>query len=276
MKLRKRALPSGWYPDSKGEAVRQIERWQDSYSSPFSDGLAGIAPHAGWAFSGELASKVFAGLDRNTETVVVVGGHLPSFGHIMAAPEDGFETPFGTLEADSELLKYLKNDLDIQDDDKPDNTVEIQLPFVKYFFDQAKIISMRAPPSKLSLDLAEALYSASMKTGRQITVVGSTDLTHYGPAYNFEPHGRGGEAEVWAREENDKVLIDLLIAMEQKRAIEHAERNRSACSAGGAVCAASYAHKRGINQGILVEYTSSLDIHASSSFVGYAGILYCK
>jgi MEMO1 family protein len=276
MTLRKRELPSGWYPTGKKEVSHRIKKWQETCPGKPSEGLAGTAPHAGWDFSGELASKVFAGLNRDIDTVAVVGGHLPSFGHIMAAPEDGFETPLGTLESDKELLDYLRRHIDIHNDDKPDNTVEIQLPFVKYFFENAKVLYMRAPPSTLSINLGEALYSASIKTGKRISVVGSTDLTHYGPAYGFEPRGSGASAERWVREENDKALIDLLLSMDLNRAVEHAELNRSACSVGGAVCAAAFAGKLGITRGVLLEYRSSLDIHTSSSFVGYAGILYCR
>ncbi|MCK5008480.1 MAG: AmmeMemoRadiSam system protein B, partial [Spirochaetales bacterium] len=43
---------------------------------PEKPAVAGIAPHAGWSFSGSIACHVFQSIPRDTDTVVVVGGHL--------------------------------------------------------------------------------------------------------------------------------------------------------------------------------------------------------
>ena len=69
-------------------------------------------------------------------------------------------------------------------------------------------------------------------------------------------------------------VIDFLLNLDLQSALDHANEKRSACSAGGAVCAASFAKKRGIPKGRLIKYCTSHDIQASSSFVGYVSLVY--
>ena len=105
-------------------------------------------------------------------------------------------------------------------------------------------------------------------------MAGSTDLTHYGPSYGFAPAGTGTRALRWVREVNDHRFIESLLAMEFKTALERALTERSACSAGGALAALSFARENGVTKGELVRYSTSFDVHPGDSFVGYAGILY--
>ncbi|HUI72061.1 MAG TPA: AmmeMemoRadiSam system protein B, partial [Spirochaetia bacterium] len=49
---------------------------------------------------------------------------------------------------------------------------------------------------------------------------------------------------------------------------------RSACSAGGALGAVSFAKEMGVSKGALLRYMTSFDVHPAESFVGYAGVLY--
>ena len=62
--------------------------------------------------------------------------------------------------------------------------------------------------------------------------------------------------------------------MDSSEALLLARKNFSACSAGGAVCALSFAKEKGIKKGKLIRYQTSWDIYPSDSFVGYAGIIY--
>jgi AmmeMemoRadiSam system protein B len=107
-----------------------------------------------------------------------------------------------------------------------------------------------------------------------VAVIGSTDLTHYGPNYGFTPQGTGPAALAWVREHNDRRLLDNLLALQHERTLELARRERSACSAGAAVAAARFAELRGSHRGHLLEYATSHDLYPGSSFVGYAAIIF--
>jgi hypothetical protein len=141
-------------------------------------------------------------------------------------------------------------------------------------FPKARALALRAPPAEIALRLGEALAACARETGRRTAVVGSTDLTHYGPNYGFSPRGSGAAALEWVREVNDRRLVDALVGLQLDQALQLSLRERSACSAGGAVAAARFAQELGCTGGRLLEYATSHDVHPGSSFVGYAAIIY--
>jgi AmmeMemoRadiSam system protein B len=206
------------------------------------------------------------------DTVVVAGGHLGPSDPVMIAPEDQLSTPLGLLTVDRELSDRLKRALRAIDDRHPDNTVEIQLPFVAYLFPSASVVYVRVPPSPDAIHLGETLAQYARSTGRQIRVIGSTDLTHYGPNYGFVEHGRGAKAVEWVRDANDAPLIETMLSMNDVGAISQALRDRSACSPGAAATAIAFARESGCVRGEEVDYYTSYSIQPAESFVGYAGI----
>ena len=274
--VRKRVLPSGWYPDTDIETRSLLNDWENESAPPVNDGIAGVVPHAGWFFSGSLAFRVFQCLDKEISTVVIIGGHLPKNGGILVAKDDEYETPLGNIVLDESLLNALPTDLGIKEDVFADNTVEIQLPIVKYLFPEAKLLWMRTEPTMKAADLGKSLAQAAGELNREIAVIGSTDFTHYGLSYGFTPKGSGDDAYRWVTEENDKKMVDSLLSFDFKRAIDHAVTNKAACSAGGAVAAGAFAQERYNSGSVLVDYYTSREKHRAESFVGYAGIVYSK
>ena len=278
MKVRKRSLPPGWYPGGSSETLREIKTFETDLQEVVTTACAGVAPHAGWTFSGQLAFQVLRCFPPDVRTVAIVGGHMHPRSGVVAAFEEGFETPLGTIEADRELLEFLRGSLEVFEDRQADNTVEIHLPLVKYLFPSARVVALRCAPSEEALTLGEALAGADPKLGREpeggLAVLGSTDLTHYGRNYGFTPRGQGAEALAWVREVNDRRFIEALTALELDKALSTANQEHSACSAGGAVAAARFAEVKGCRSGRLLAYRTSHDVYPGESFVGYAGIIY--
>ena len=274
MKIRTRSLPPGWYPDTASETESVIKRLISSFKHGYTNAIAGIAPHAGWEFSGKVALSVLTALSAELDTIVVVGGHLHKTDGILSAFEEGYETPFGIIEADLELLEYLKQNIVLREDIYADNTVEVHIPFIKYLFPGVKLLALRAAPSEEAIKLGRAIANAAVKINKKIAVVGSTDLTHYGPNYGFMPEGTGEKAVKWVMEVNDKGFINDLLNFKTEDALEHANKHKSACSAGGAAAALSYAINRGSKKSVLLNHYTSNTIYPSDSFVGYAGIIY--
>ena len=274
MNVRPRSLPPGWYPGGREQTIREIEEFRRHSQIAEGKALAGIAPHAGWSFSGSIACHVFQALAADVETVVVVGGHLAPHSGLLAASEQGYETPLGVLHADLELLEDLRNRFPFRKDIYADNTVEVQLPLLKYLHPDAQALHLRASPSAEALELGEQLAAAAARLSRKIAVIGSTDLTHYGENYGFTPKGTGAGALKWVKEVNDRRLVEALVGLELEKALELAVSEHSACSVGAAVAAARFAERSGAQGGELLEYRTSYDLSPSPFFVGYAGIIY--
>jgi AmmeMemoRadiSam system protein B len=110
--------------------------------------------------------------------------------------------------------------------------------------------------------------------GRNIFVLGSTDLTHYGYNYGFMPKGDGKDAVEWVKHTNDRHVVDLMLDLDGEGVIHEALKNQNACCSGAAGAAIVTAKELGAKRGEKIEYTTSYDIRPDSSFVGYVGIVF--
>ena len=137
----------------------------------------------------------------------------------------------------AELVRRFAFQVETAENCSPENTIELQLPFIKYFFEGAKILAMGVPPNKSSLEIGRAVAAIAGQLGLTIKVIGSTDLTHYGRNYGFESRGSGKQAVDWVRNENDRRVIDAMLALDSEKVIAEARANQNACCAGAAATA---------------------------------------
>jgi len=281
MSRRKRALPRGWYPVDKKECQREIESYLEGWSPPqipVSKGLGGIVPHAGWYFSGRLSARVFSYLKTKGrfDVIVLYGGHLGTEDLPRIVTEDFWETPLGDIEMNTEFVKNLMKRIDFSKESPTsgDNTIEVQLPMVKYFFPEAKLLALRSPLSLKAETLGKEVAEMAKEEGISILAIGSTDLTHYGPNYGFLVKGTGRASLEWVKQENDKGFIDRALKMDVEGIIRYSLERDSACSGGAAASAIATCRALGAEKGHLLDYYTSYDIMPDDSFVGYAGIVY--
>ncbi len=276
MRLRERMLPVGWYPASDSACRAEIERFTAGTPAlPVGTKVfGGIVPHAGWMFSGKAAARVFymAAKSLQPQVVAVFGGHLGNSPPLLVTDE-AWETPLGDIRLATEFYEPLKRRLAMREEQPGDNTIEVQLPLVKYFFPQARVLAVRSPHSPKAMELGEAVVAVALELKLSLLAFGSTDLTHYGPNYGWSPKGSGPEAVKWVKEVNDKRFIDQALKLDAAAMLQVAAEDQSACSAGGAVAAVAAAKQLGAAQAVLAEYYTSYDVMPGSSFVGYAGIV---
>jgi AmmeMemoRadiSam system protein B len=140
--------------------------------------------------------------------------------------------------------------------------------------DAARIVPVGVPPSGDAMEIGKAAVEISAETGRQIRIVGSTDLTHYGPNYGFSPKGTGAAAVAWVKKDNDRRIIDALLALDPQKVIEEALTRQNACCAGAAAGAVAAGNALGSEKAELVAYATSYDKHPDDSLVGYAGLVF--
>jgi hypothetical protein len=281
MSTRRRSLPRGWYPVDAKECRREMESFLEGWEPPDSlpaVGLGGIVPHAGWYFSGKLAARVFSTVKskREADLVVLYGGHLGGGNLPQVVMEEAWETPFGEvgihLDFAEALMKKIKAER--ESPESGDNTIEIQVAMVKYFFPEAKLFAVRSPHSTKAIDLGESVAEIAKEKGISIIAIGSTDLTHYGPNYGFVARGVGPSAVEWVKNQNDYGFVVEALEMDAKGLLDHAAKHDSACSAGAAAAALTTCKALGARKGTLLDYYTSYDVMPDSSFVGYAGIVY--
>lgn len=288
MSVRKPAFAGTWYPAGADECRRMIESFlkETRFNIDLSDpAVGGILPHAGWHFSGGLASSVISCIRGKEDTahpdvVAVFGMHLPPGAqpHIMTS--GSWQTPLGELEIAEDLAGKITGKynckIETPDNFVPDNTIELQLPFVKYFFENSRLLPIGVPPSDTAIEIGRFAAEEAQNQGLKIKVLGSTDLTHYGPTFGFTPAGTGREAFEWVKNNNDKQVIDRMLEMSPIGVIREGLSNQNACCAGAAAAAISACRQLGAKKGHLVGYSSSYEKNPDSTFVGYGGVVYTE
>lgn len=266
---RRRALPSGWYPARADQVRSQCERWPKAVRRT---AVAAVVPHAGWSFSGALAYLGVSALDPSVETVIVVGGHLPAAEPVVVATEDRFETPLGFLESDRRLVDRIASSLDTVPERSLDNSVEVLLPLIAVLLPRARVVWLRAPADETAITLGNVLAGES--DTRSTAVLGSTDLTHYGPRFGFVRPGGIAENHRWVSEVSDQEFLNCCLSLDSPGLLDHAIRNRSACSPGAAAAAIEFARSAGCRRGEKLGYATSYDSPRDENFVGYGTIAF--
>ena len=267
-----RHLPSGWYPVTENDLLSTISAWEKADETQKASSV--VVPHAGWYFSGRLAYKVLSGVSNDPEIVVVAGGHLSSWERPLIYHYSEYVCPQGMLYASAELTNHIESSVECAAEQSYDNSIEVQLPLIKHFFPECKIVCIRVPPNESAIMAAESVFTFAMEQNKEILVVGSTDLTHYGPNYMFAKDLNGIDAVIWVKEKNDKLFIDACTSYDIQRIMDLSIREKSACSAGAAAMAVRYAQLSHADTPYLIGHYTSYDVQESDSFVGYAGLLF--
>ena len=292
MNVKKMAFAGSWYPGSADQCRSAIERFNDDFKTEadtktLDNPVAGIVPHAGWIYSGKLACRVFAALAhgrRAVDTIVLFGVHMYADSPAFVLDCTAVDTPLGAVEIDKALIDRLVKQADAASVNlkqltptrfPEENTLELQYPFIKYFFPKARIVVCAVPPSDAAQALGIAAVVAAKELDRSLTVVGSTDMTHYGPRFGFEPVGSGKAAFDWVAKENDAAAINALTTMDEKQIIHQGLSRHNMCCSGAACAAVAAAKKMGAVKGICLDYASSFDpLEPNADFVGYCGVIF--
>ena len=280
MEIRQSYFAGSWYPASRSSCEEKIRSFIDEDLILKSEDLlkiAGIVPHAGWVFSGKTACNVIKILSESNgcDTIVVFGSHMGPHDRNFLMKRGYWDTPLGELKIDTDITTELCDKFDFivetANSFQPDNTIELQLPFIKYFFDEVQIVPVGIAPREDSIEIVD--FIVDNFSDKNIKYIGSTDLTHYGPNYGFTPRGIGYESVEWVKNENDKKIIDMMIALDEDSIVNEAFANHNVCCPGAVVSTIHAAVRKGAEKGELLEYTTSYDVSPANSFVGYAGIV---
>lgn len=279
MKTRHAALAGMWYPGREDSCRQEIEAMLANEPDP--GATAGIVPHAGWAYSGSLATRVFqaiAAADPTPELLLLFGTHMAPTSPAQISRADAFDTPLGPIQADPELAAALADELGLRPDPADesrgggDNTVEVQLPLIKYLLPDIKLVVIGPPASKESIEIGRRAVARARERHAHLAVVGSTDLTHYGRRFGFAPKGYGDSAAQWVREDNDARVIQRMLALDPEGVLDEAGAHQNACVPGSVAATLSGAAELGLESAELLEYRNSYELSPSDTFVGYAAV----
>lgn len=280
-----------WYPASAAELEREIgdslAAGQALYGAaaptPGTAPLGIVVPHAGLAYSGRVAAVAFK-LVRDAlaavDAFVVFGAcHRAWLTRPAVWPDGEWETPLGPVRVDAELAGRLI-EAGVGEVNpgvhNGDNAIELVVPFIKSMFPEAGIVPVALSATDGAAATGEKAFAALSGAGRTLVAVASTDLTHYGAAFDLMPVGAGPKAVEWTRE-NDRPFLDALAGLELDRIVPVAKRDSSACGAGAAAAVVAWAKAGGATSGRVLAHTNSYEIMPgglADHIVGYAALAF--
>jgi MEMO1 family protein len=277
-------LAGRWYPETTHACEQFFARVPTLSCSPPQHVVAAIVPHAGWVYSGAIAYRALATLKSqvpDAELVLIFGGHLAPRHAPRLFIGPAWATPFGSINSAFELAHDISTavtcDHENAEEFCDDNATEVQMPMIKSLWPDADLLVLGIPPNERAASLGRDVLRLAQGRGyEKIVVVGSTDMTHYGPNYDFQTQGRGHAGLAWVKSENDPLLIEQIEAMDTQKVIRIAERHKNACCPGAISATIAASRDLGASRAGLTQYTTSYDVRPDgqpTSFVGYAGFL---
>jgi hypothetical protein len=162
-----------------------------------------------------------------------------------------------------------------------EHSIEVQVPLLRHVLPEVRIVPIAVLPDRQAATLGRMVGLVIRTLEADAVCLGSTDLTHYGPSYGFAPKGMGAAAIRWMREENDRRMLDLMVAVDADKVVAEARAHANACGAGAVAATLAAARELGAQRGCIVQYTTSYDVMRDSmgrpdadAAVGYGGVVF--
>jgi len=234
--------------------------------------VALVCPHAGYMYSGPVASNGYCSLalDGKPDTLVILGPNHTGLGSgVSIMTEGSWSTPLGEARIDTELASaILKHSKLVDIDDSAhaqEHSIEVQLPFLQYVLGekfQFVPICMMMQNLKTSVEVGEALAKAL--EGKNGVILASSDMTHYEPQKTAE--------------KKDQLAINAILKLDEAELQSVVEsRSISMCGYGPVTTAVKASKILGAKEAKLLSYKTSGDITGDySAVVGYASIAITK
>ena len=270
--LRKALLAGSWYPGHPKKLIAEIEFFFDHVPDQdvLGDVVGLIAPHAGYAYSGQVAASAYKLVrGQDYDAVIVIGpSHRVSFRGVSVFNGVGYETPLGMISVHTELADAIVAQSTVTSTvaaphRQECNAIEIHLPFLQVALGQLRFVPliMADQDAETCNNLTEAIVHA---VGcRKVLLVASSDLSH------DHPYDMAVEMDRIAIRHMEKMDADGLLKDLAKGVIE-------ACGGGPAAVVMMVAKRLGADGAKILEYANSGDVTGDkqSRIVGYAAAVY--
>lgn len=196
-RVRPSVLAGTWYPGNRDQLALLVDQLLDQAGSPADvpgapPPRAVIVPHAGYAYSGPTAAKAIARLrgQRFTRVIILAPSHYSPFAGLSIADVDAFATPLGEVPLDRAAIEQLRRSPlvgSVAEAERQEHSIEIELPLLQ----RALTPGWSLVPVLVGR-LDEQGYQTAAELLRPLAdartlVLVSSDFTHYGPRFGYQP-----------------------------------------------------------------------------------------
>ncbi len=195
-KVRPAVCAGSWYPGEPAALGRQID---DLLAQATPPALAGkpiglICPHAGYQYCAPVSAAAYAALRGQSyrRVIVLAFSHRHAGGYRgIDVPKDltAYATPLGEVPIDREVCdRLLANRLFSSNPavGETEHSLELQLPFLQRVLKDFRLVPLLV--GRMSdADNAAAAEAILPFVDAETLLVASTDFTHFGPNYGYQP-----------------------------------------------------------------------------------------
>ncbi len=231
-----------------------------------------ISPHAGYLYSGPVASHGFYRLARDgkPDTIIILGPNHRGYGEEISIISSGkWSTPLGELEINEDLAKNILNHSKIiKEDNKAhqyEHSIEVQIPFIQYIFgNNINIVPISMARQDIETNIRVAGAISSSVKDKDIVIIASSDFTHY-------------KSKEYAKNIDYQAIEAILKFNPQKLYDLIYDQQLTMCGPGPITTMLIVCKALGANKAELLKYATSGDITGmNEEVVGYASIIISK
>lgn len=232
-----------------------------------------IVPHAGYEFSGPCAAWAYKEMaeSKAPKTVVILApDHNGRYEH-PTTTTDELDTPLGTVIVNKSFVTNLvKKCPFVQVAHLAEHAVEVQLPFLQ--FANADVKNLMVVPIIIpSMDRYKELASVIAELDENVFVICSTDLTHFGPEFDYLPFKYKVKENL---NELNMGAIALLEELDTDGFIRYVKKTGATiCGANAIIVALELMKELFVKKGELLSYYTSSGVTGDwTNSVGYCAI----
>jgi len=266
--IRRPIVADKFYPGSKNLLEKQIRSFIKENTQE--NALACIMPHAGYVYSGAVATQTASSV-KIKENIILLGPNHTGMGSAFSIMSKGkWQTPLGEIDINQSIAENLKKECpNIEEDETAhiyEHSLEVELPILQVLskanFSIAPLVLMPADKSKYE-KISQAIYNTltKLKITDKTLIVASSDMTHY-------------ETQESAKKK-DGLAIEAILNLNEDLLMERVEKyDISMCGYVPVAITIMAAKKLGAKKAKLIKYQTSGEISGDyEAVVGYAGIV---
>lgn len=179
MKIKSPSVAGTFYPGSKEELISQLNTFEQNNSHDYEyQTRVIIVPHAGYVYSGQLASSAFQYLDKSVKNVFIFAPpHRVPVRDIALSSFDKWATPLGEIKINTRVNEELVNEFGFEFYDEAfsqEHSAEVQVPFIQKYLTDVKIIPILVG----NIESVEKIITRYYGDSENAFVI-SSDLSHF-------------------------------------------------------------------------------------------------
>ena len=280
--VRQMAAAGKFYPNDSSELKEFVDEVLSGVRKRNSRTYGGLVPHAGYNFSGKVAAEFYGSMNRTPETYILLGPNHTGRGLDISISSEDWESPLGKVPVDQELVTEIHELSEAEYDEGAhhyEHSLEVQLPFLQRASDEdfeIVPISIGFKGKDRLVNLGEKVAEAVKNLSRDVIIITSSDMMHYGSQYGYTPFPEDQVPE--KVEELDRKLLEIIMSYNVDEMYDWIERRGYTMCGYGAAATMLSAVENLIpekKRSKLLSYDTSFSVmEEPSSVVGYAAVTF--